>query len=86
MIKARRNPHVQTLDDLVLFWVLVAGSRKVSRVRNNILKDRDFEIVVSIPTGATALMSPQQEIELALKAAPFICGMAPPCTRSARRL
>ena len=37
---------------------------------NNILKDRDFEIVVSVPLGATALMSPQQEIELALKAAP----------------
>ena len=38
---------------------------------NNILKVRDFEIVVSVPTGATALMSPQQEIELALKAAPI---------------
>ena len=38
---------------------------------NNILKVRDFEIVVSVPTDATALMSPQQEIELALKAAPI---------------
>ena len=37
---------------------------------NNILKNRDFEIVASVPLGATALMSPQQEIELALKAAP----------------
>jgi len=47
-------------------WIAQKGPASA----NNILKDRDFEIVVSVPLGATALMSPQQEIELALKAAP----------------
>jgi len=45
-------------------------AKSESASANNILKVRDLEIVVSVPTGATVLMSPQQEIELALKAAP----------------
>ncbi len=47
-------------------WIAQSGPASA----NKILKDRDFEIVVSVPPRATTLMYPQQEIELALKAAP----------------